>query len=277
MCNRMIRLIPKENSSNLGMLELVFLSNVECARWINALTVSSCSELLSTLRMLEAELVNIPCLSESSITGTSSKQCEKVVTAVGFEPTPVYTDQNAQPAAAGSSRLSLAPWTARPRCLFCNVYNCHEVLELLKAFYQVCKETCEPGWVRYNNYCYRFIYEPKKYETAKLICASHDSILFVPQTDEDWSSVTADLPSGTFFWIGLQYQNGKLKWQNESSFDVEKLPFLVKLKKFQRIKVYRQECLCMFARSGKPKVIWIPCIIPRAYICQKDAQQSNEP
>ncbi|KAL1231076.1 Sesquipedalian-1 [Trichinella spiralis] len=72
MCNRMIRLIPKENSSNLGMLELVFLSNVECARWINALTVSSCSELLSTLRMLEAELVNIPCLSESSITGTSS-------------------------------------------------------------------------------------------------------------------------------------------------------------------------------------------------------------
>ncbi|KRX26035.1 hypothetical protein T07_7343 [Trichinella nelsoni] len=239
MCNRMIRLIPKENSSNLGMLELVFLSNVECARWINALIVSSCSELLSTLRMLEAELVNIPCLSESSITGTSSKQREKVVTAVGFEPTPVYTDQNAQPAAAGSLRLSLAPWTARPRCLF--------------------------------------IYEPKKYETAKLICASHDSILFVPQTDEDWSSVTADLPSGTFFWIGLQYQNGKLKWQNESSFDVEKLPFLVKLKKFQRIKVQRQECLCMFARSGKPKVIWIPCIIPRAYICQKDAQQSNEP
>ncbi|KRZ95835.1 Snaclec alboaggregin-A subunit alpha' [Trichinella sp. T8] len=254
MCNRMIRLIPKENSSNLGMLELVFLSNVECARWINALTVSSCSELLSTLRMLEAELVNIPCLAESSITGTSS------VSPVGFEPTPVYTDQNAQPAAAGSSRLSLAPWTARPRS--------QKRLSLGKIWL--------PGWVRYNNYCYRFIYEPKKYETAKLICASHDSILFVPQTDEDWSSVTADLPSGTFFWIGLQYQNGKLKWQNESSFDVEKLPFLVKLKKFQRIKVQRQECLCMFARSGKPKVIWIPCIIPRAYICQKDAQQSNE-
>ncbi|KRZ12024.1 Snaclec alboaggregin-A subunit alpha' [Trichinella zimbabwensis] len=190
MCNRMIRLIPKENSSNLGKLELVFLSNVECARWINALTMSSCSELLSTLRMLEAEL---------------------------------------------------------------------------------------PGWVRYNNYCYRFVYEPKKYETAKLICASYNSMLFVPQTDEDWSSVTADLPPGTFFWIGLQYQNGKLKWQNESSFDVEKLPFLVKLKKSQRIKVQRQECLCMFARNGKPKVIWIPCIIPRAYICQKDAQESNEP
>ncbi|KRY01947.1 Snaclec alboaggregin-A subunit alpha' [Trichinella pseudospiralis] len=254
MCNRMIRLIPKENSSNLGKLELVFLSNVECARWINALTMSSCTELLSTLRMLEAELVNIPCLSESSITGTSSKRCEKRVTAVGFEPTPVYTDQNTQPAIAGSSRLSLAPWTARPRCLHSDF----------------------PGWVRYNNYCYRFVYEPKKYENAKLICASYNSMLFIPQTDKDWSSVTTDLPPGTSFWIGLQFQNGKLKWQNESSFDVEKLPFLVKLKKSQRIKVQRQECLCMFARNGKPKVIWIPCIIPRAYICQKDAEESNE-
>ncbi len=45
----------------------------------------------------------------------------KNLTAVGFEPTPVYTDQNTHRISKFSLYLSLAPWTARPYCLHTNL------------------------------------------------------------------------------------------------------------------------------------------------------------
>ena len=45
---------------------------------------------------------------------------KKNLTAVGFEPTPVYTDQNTLSIKL-LRNLSLAPWTARPYCLEDNV------------------------------------------------------------------------------------------------------------------------------------------------------------